>query len=100
MRLVTTKVLAYSAPADGGIEIMTPDPKTGSWSFYTADRMGWFLWSLRKRLKFCRRWSRQHGGRKFRMYSAPLKIVFSTPHREFEEVWFHKREDFEPKNKI
>ncbi len=64
-------------------------------SYHTAERMQLHLWPRRKRLKFYRRFRREHGGVRFRWFMATPRYAFK-PYDGDQPMILFKREPNPP----
>lgn len=77
---------------------MEKRPVKPTWRFLTADRIQMNKWTRKRRLKFRKRWRRQHQGHKFGWMVSEFKhvhiptveptriLLFKRETKEFEEL--------------
>jgi len=60
-------------------------------SFHTQERMQWKRWTRRRRLKFRKRWRKQHHGERFRWMIGEFRYAIKSYAGE-QQCIFHVRE--------
>lgn len=62
------------------------------WTFHTAERMQMDKWTRKRRLKFRKRWRRQHNGQSFRWCKVEFVHQPLAADAEPMDMIFHVRE--------
>ena len=62
-----------------------------TWTYHTAERMGWSKWTRKRRRKFKKRYFKQHG-RRFVWFVTEFVYLPMSRSKELVDVVFYKRE--------
>ncbi len=63
------------------------------WTYLTLERTQMNKWTRKRRLKFRKRWRKQHHGQNFFWMAATWKWFPLPEEGEFTDVIFYKRQD-------
>lgn len=60
-----------------------------SWHYWTPEGLKMGTWTRKKRLKFKKRWRKQHGGQKFCWFVSEYRYAYKMP-EEMHVIFFQR----------